>query len=81
MIAAELARRGVGIVDAAQPVAGEKQGRGPTLRALAQELDVAGREIDAAPFNEQFMGFVGVERELVGAQLDEIPARTERREP
>ena len=56
VIAVELARRGVRIVDPAQPVAGEKQRRRPTLSALAEKLDIANCQFHASPLDEQFRG-------------------------
>ena len=53
MISAELAHGVVLILDAAKPEQREVEGSGPTLRSLAQHLDLVGLECKPAPFDEQ----------------------------
>ena len=84
MAGAELADRGVRVLEPPQPDGGEEHGRRPALGPVVQELDVIGVQGDPVAFDEELARLGGRERQLVGAQLGEVaggaqPRQAERR--
>ncbi len=80
LVCAELVHGALRVVDAAQPQRGEEQGRRPSLRTLVQEPDLGISERDSRPVDDQPPGLFHREGKVLGAKLDEVPARAELRE-
>ena len=81
MAGAELADRGVRVLEAPQPDGGEEHGRRPALGPVVQELDVVGVQRDAVASTRSSRASAARERQLVGAQLREVAGGAQPREP